>query len=85
MYFLWPVHHAGHVLTTGETKCEIFYYRKADVPKDQDPAKVFTFKEPVRREVLNINKEDIVMKLQLKEVCKSVVQFVNTLKDIIIR
>ncbi|KAG0715114.1 hypothetical protein GWK47_001372 [Chionoecetes opilio] len=79
------VHYVGMVLEKADTQWDLIYYRKADVPHDQDSTKVVAFKQPDRGEVLATDVEDIVMKLKLKEARKSVILFPNVFKGMLIR
>ncbi|KAG0724746.1 hypothetical protein GWK47_039977 [Chionoecetes opilio] len=79
------VHYVGMVLEKADTQWDVIYYRKADVPHDQDSTRVVAFKQPDRREVLATDVEDIVMKLKLKEARKSVILFPNVFKGMLIR
>ncbi|KAG0729838.1 hypothetical protein GWK47_029511 [Chionoecetes opilio] len=79
------VNYVGMVLEKADTQWDVIYYRKADVPHDQDSTRVVAFKQPDRREVLATDVEDIVMKLKLKEARKSVILFPNVFKGMLIR
>lgn len=65
-----PVYYVGRVISKDRT-WTVTYFCKTDTPCDQDCTTVVAFKPPPKADVLSTKEEDIVMKLDLKEACKT--------------